>query len=181
MDFSVTERERRTPAPQAEQRLSDARRLCGNHLYVMKLPFSHSPSVIKPSQAMRTARHQHGGRCNSYGNRYAACLSGMSVNIKQIETKEQPRRFVPAMCNDDPNETARLLSQQLNRKEHPSMEHKTLEPFSLINQQIDRRTQVLTIEGCRVKINYLPSCLEKSKENVLDNIQKSLLAACQSK
>jgi hypothetical protein len=61
------------------------------------------------------------------------------------------------------------------------MEHKTLEPISLINQQTDKRTQVLTIEGCRVKINYLPSCLEKRRENVLDNIQKSLLAACQSK
>ncbi|MCI1966200.1 MAG: hypothetical protein LKJ17_08745 [Oscillospiraceae bacterium] len=55
------------------------RRLCGNDLYAMKLPFSHSPSVIKPSQAMRTARHHHGGRCDSYGNRYTACSSGMSV------------------------------------------------------------------------------------------------------
>lgn len=87
MDFSVTERERRTPAPQAEQRLSDAGRLCGNHLYVMKLPFSHSPSVTKPSQAMRTARHRHGGRCDSYGNRYAACSSGMSVKIKTNRNK----------------------------------------------------------------------------------------------
>ena len=52
--------------------------LCGNHLYVMKLPFSHSPSVIKPSQVMRTTRHHNGGRCDSYGNRYAACSSGMS-------------------------------------------------------------------------------------------------------
>ncbi|MEA4964832.1 MAG: hypothetical protein VB055_03270 [Oscillospiraceae bacterium] len=59
------------------------------------------------------------------------------------------------------------------------MEHKTLEPFSLINQQTDRRTQVLTIEGCRVKVNYLPS--EKRKENVLGNIQESLLTACQRK
>lgn len=33
---------------------------------IMILPFSHSPSVIKPSQAMRTARHQNGGRCDSY-------------------------------------------------------------------------------------------------------------------
>jgi len=61
------------------------------------------------------------------------------------------------------------------------MEQKLLEPKFLMNQQTDRRTQVMTIEGCRVKINYLPSCLEKRKENVLDNIQKSLLAACQSK
>lgn len=61
------------------------------------------------------------------------------------------------------------------------MEQKILEPTSLMNQQTDRRTQVLTIEGYRVKINYLPSCLEKREENVLDNIQKSLLAACQSK
>ena len=61
------------------------------------------------------------------------------------------------------------------------MEHKTLEPISLINQQTDQKTQVLTIEGCHVKINYLPSCLEKRRENVLDNIQKSLLAACQTK
>jgi hypothetical protein len=61
------------------------------------------------------------------------------------------------------------------------MEQKILEPTFLINQQTDSRTQVLTIEGCRVKINYLPSRLEKRKENVLDNIQKSLLAACQTK
>ena len=39
------------------------------------------------SQAMRTARHQHGGRYDSYGNRYAACPSGKSVNKKQIETR----------------------------------------------------------------------------------------------
>jgi len=58
---SVTEKERNTPAPQAEQRPTDAWQLCGKDLYVMKLPFSHSPSVIKPSQAMRTARHQNGG------------------------------------------------------------------------------------------------------------------------
>ncbi len=91
MDFSVTERERRTPAPQAEQRLSDTGRLCSKNLYAMKLPFSHSPSVIKPSQAMRTARHQHGGRCNSYGNRYAACSSGMSVNIKSKSKQRDSR------------------------------------------------------------------------------------------
>ncbi|WP_040663249.1 hypothetical protein [Oscillibacter ruminantium] len=59
------------------------------------------------------------------------------------------------------------------------MEQKILEPTSLMNQQTDGRTQVLMIEGCRVKVNYLPS--EKRKENVLDNIQKSLLAACQTK
>ena len=29
---------------------------------IMILPYSHSPSVIKPSQAMSTARHQNGGR-----------------------------------------------------------------------------------------------------------------------
>lgn len=61
------------------------------------------------------------------------------------------------------------------------MEQRILEPTFLMNQQTDSRTQVLTIEGCRVKINYLPSCLEKRKENVLNNIQKSLLAACQTK
>ena len=61
------------------------------------------------------------------------------------------------------------------------MEHKISEPTFLMNQQTDRSPQVLTIEGCRVKINYLPSCFEKGKENVLDNIQKSLLAACQRK
>ena len=115
MDFSVTERERRTPAPQAEQRLTDAGRLCGNHLYVMKLPFSHSPSVIKPSQAMRTAHHQHGGRCNSYGNRYAACSSGMSVNIKANRNKGTAAPFC-AMCNDDPKETTRLISLIIEQK-----------------------------------------------------------------
>ncbi len=61
------------------------------------------------------------------------------------------------------------------------MEQEILMPTFLMNQQTDSRTQVLTIEGCRVKINYLPSRLEKRKENVLDNIQKSLLAACQTK
>ena len=61
------------------------------------------------------------------------------------------------------------------------MEQEILKPTFLINQQTNKRTQVLTIEGCRVKINYLPSNIEKRKENVLGNIQKSLLAACQSK
>lgn len=61
------------------------------------------------------------------------------------------------------------------------MEQEILKPTFLMNQKTDSRTQVLTIEGCRVKINYLPSYLEKRKENVLGNIQKSLLAACQSK
>lgn len=61
------------------------------------------------------------------------------------------------------------------------MKQRIVEPTFRINQQTDGRTQVLTIEGCRVKINYLPSCLEKRKENVLGNIQKSLLAACQTK
>jgi hypothetical protein len=61
------------------------------------------------------------------------------------------------------------------------MEQKKLKPTFLMNQQTDRRTQVLTIEGCRIKINYLPSRLEKRNENVLGNIQKSLLAACQTK
>ncbi|MPM85049.1 hypothetical protein SDC9_132126 [bioreactor metagenome] len=87
IDSYVTEKERNTPAPQAEQRPTDAWQLCGKHLYVMKLPFSHSLSVIKPSQAMKTARHQNGGRCKSYGNRYAACSSGMSVNIKANRNK----------------------------------------------------------------------------------------------
>lgn len=61
------------------------------------------------------------------------------------------------------------------------MEQRILEPTFRMNQQTNGKTQVLTIEGCRVKINYLPSCLEKRKENVLGNIQKSLLAACQPK
>jgi len=61
------------------------------------------------------------------------------------------------------------------------MEQETLQPVLLMNQQNDKKSQVLTIEGCRVKINYLPSCTEKRKENVLGNIQKSLLSACQSK
>ncbi len=29
---------------------------------IMILPYSHSPGVKKPSQAMSTARHQNGGR-----------------------------------------------------------------------------------------------------------------------
>lgn len=61
------------------------------------------------------------------------------------------------------------------------MEQKILEPAFQINQQSNRSTQVLTIDGCSVKINYLPSCIETRKENVLGNIQKSLLAACQTK
>lgn len=61
------------------------------------------------------------------------------------------------------------------------MEQRIFEPIFPMNQQPDGRTQVLTIEGCRVKINYLPSRLEKRNENVLGNIQKSLLAACQTK
>lgn len=46
---------------------------------------------------MRMARHHYGGRCDSYGNRFAACSSGMSVNYKQIEIKERPRRNCSAL------------------------------------------------------------------------------------
>ena len=61
------------------------------------------------------------------------------------------------------------------------MEQEALQSIFLMNQQADRKSQVLTIEGCKVKINYLPSRIEKRKENVLGNIQKSLLTACQTK
>ena len=60
------------------------------------------------------------------------------------------------------------------------MEQRTIQPVLLTNQQSNGKSQVLTIEGCRVKINYLPSCIETRKENALGNIQKSLLAACQA-
>lgn len=44
--------------------LVDLGRSAGHDLVhqIMILPYSHSPSVIKPSQAMSTARHQNGGR-----------------------------------------------------------------------------------------------------------------------
>ena len=48
--------------------LVDLGRSAGHDLVhqIMILPYSHSPSVIKPSQAMSTARHQNGGRWKSY-------------------------------------------------------------------------------------------------------------------
>lgn len=61
------------------------------------------------------------------------------------------------------------------------MEHKNLQPVCTVNQQSGKISQVLTIEGCRVKVNYLSSHPKNGKENILDNIQKSLLAACQPK
>lgn len=61
------------------------------------------------------------------------------------------------------------------------MEAKTLQPVCLINKQADRISQELTVEGCRVKINFLSSSIDKEKENVLSNIKKSLLAACKTK
>ena len=61
------------------------------------------------------------------------------------------------------------------------MEQRIFEPIFPMNQQPDGRTQVLTIEGCRVKVNYLSSRPGSGKENILGNIQKSLLAACQTK
>jgi hypothetical protein len=55
----VSRRERDIPMLQANRG-----RLAGQDLVhqIMILPYSHSPSVIKPSQAMSTARHQNGGR-----------------------------------------------------------------------------------------------------------------------
>jgi hypothetical protein len=61
------------------------------------------------------------------------------------------------------------------------MEQEKLQPFCTVNQQSGKISQVLTIEGCRVKVNYLSSRPGNGKENILGNIQKSLLAACQPK
>jgi hypothetical protein len=91
------------------------RRLCGNDLYAMKLPFSHSPSVIKPSQAMRTARHHHGGRCDSYGNRCAACSSGMSVNIKSKSKQRESRVDHTFLSQDKSTLSTRLILFYLGR------------------------------------------------------------------
>ena len=58
-DDLQSRRERSIPLPHA-----DRGRSAGHNLVhqIMILPYSHSPSVIKPSQAMSTARHQNGGR-----------------------------------------------------------------------------------------------------------------------
>ena len=61
------------------------------------------------------------------------------------------------------------------------MEQEKLQPVYTVNQQSGKISQVLTIEGCRVKVNYLSSRPGNGKENILGNIQKSLLAACQPK
>lgn len=61
------------------------------------------------------------------------------------------------------------------------MKQENLQPVCTMNQQSGKISQVLTIEGCRVKVNYLSSHPENGKENTLGNIQKSLLAACQPK
>ncbi len=61
------------------------------------------------------------------------------------------------------------------------MEQENLQPVCTMNQQSGKISQVLTIEGCRVKVNYLSSHPGNRKENILGNIQKSLLAACQPK
>ena len=58
------------------------------------------------------------------------------------------------------------------------MEQEVLQPVGTVNQQSNKISQVLTIEGCRVKVNYLSSSPGNGKENILGNIQKSLLAAC---
>ncbi len=61
------------------------------------------------------------------------------------------------------------------------MEQEKLQPVYTVNQQSGKISQILTIEGCRVKVTYLSSHPENGKENILGNIQKSLLAACQPK
>lgn len=61
------------------------------------------------------------------------------------------------------------------------MERKITQSVRFMNQQAGKSSQVLTIDGCRVKINYLSSRTEEGNENVLGHIQKSLLAACQTK
>ena len=68
----------------------------GNDLMRLRiLPFSHSPSVIKPSQTMRTARHQNGGRCKSYKGETLKIIRGQSkmsidlLNTMVAETEVQ--------------------------------------------------------------------------------------------
>jgi hypothetical protein len=61
------------------------------------------------------------------------------------------------------------------------MEQEKLQPICTANQQSGKISQILTIEGCRVKVNYLSSRPGNGKENILGNIQKSLLTACQPK
>jgi len=58
-DLRFSRRERQIPLLQV-----DLGRSTGHDLVhqIMILPYSHSPSVIKPSQAMSMARHQNGGR-----------------------------------------------------------------------------------------------------------------------
>ena len=56
---------------------------------IMILPFSHSPSVNKPSQAMRTARHQNGGRLCSYEGGDAATRPKYLLAV--IETEAYSR------------------------------------------------------------------------------------------
>ena len=88
----LTGRERIIPLPHAGRGWPDGDDLMYS---IMILPFSHSPSVIKPSQAMRTARHQHGGRCNSYENgcRRSSGLSPdalINIQISRTERHNQP-------------------------------------------------------------------------------------------
>ena len=105
-------------------------------------------------------------------------LPGRVANTANIYDSGQPRRDALYAITLS-NRCGCLLL--LSRKEHPSMEQRTLQSVLPTNQQSDGKSQVLTIEGCRVKINYLPSRIETRKENVLGSIQKSLLAACQAK
>jgi hypothetical protein len=104
----------------------------------------------------------------------------MSVNIKSKLKQRDSRADHTFLSQGSPILSARLILFYFG-KEHPSLEQKNFQPVCMVNQQSGKVSQVLTIEGCRVKVNYLSSRPRNGKENILGNIQKSLLAACQPK
>lgn len=64
----------------------------------------------------------------------------------------------------------------LNRREHSSMEQNSIQPAHSVDDQPKKVSQVLMIDGYKVRINYQTPNSVEAKNDVLSNIQKALLA-----
>ena len=129
----LTGRERILPLPHAGRGWPDGDDLMYS---TMILPFSHSPSVIKPSQAMRTARHQNGGRCNSYVN---GCRRSSGLSPNALINTEQPHRKTQSaiMANQQKIGAA---AHPINKEVNSMNEVFSSLPIEIEQNELDERT-----------------------------------------
>ena len=61
------------------------------------------------------------------------------------------------------------------------MEQNTAQYTCLYNKQMGTSFQVLMIDGCRVRVNYLSAGIDKANNSVLHEIHKLLLSSYNAK